>query len=320
MKRSNFAKTVLATCLLGVAAAIAAATSNDCTAPQPTSGSPQYQTETAQAADGVCLRSFAWLPEKGALRGVVVVTHGVRDHALRYEFFATKLSEQGFAVYAQDLRGHAHSGGDRQRFDSMAQLVADTDIVVSRAMQRHPGLPMFVLGHSLGGLVTAAYAESHADKVRGLVLSGAALQPPRSVSSFEIGVARLVGSIAPGLPLQQVADSEFSRDKAVMAKLRSDPLVVRDKLPAASVVAAVNGMDEVRKNVDRLKMPLLILHGTGDKVNPIEGSQALSQTAPSTDKTLKTYPGLYHDLLHEPEYADVERDITAWLSAKTAPK
>ena len=249
-----------------------------------------------------------------------VVTHGIRDHALRYESFARKLTEQGFAVYAQDLRGHAHSGGDRQRFDSIAQMVADTDIVVSRAMRQHPGLPIFVLGHSLGGLVTTAYAESHADKVRGVVLSGAALKPPRSVSGFEIGVARVVGSIAPGLPLQQVDDSEFSRDKAVMAKLKSDPLVVRDKLPAASVVAAVNGMDEVRKNVDRLKMPLLILHGTGDKVNPIEGSQELNQTAPSVDKTLKTYPGLYHDLFNEPEHADVESDIMAWLSAQAAAK
>jgi acylglycerol lipase len=320
MKRSNLAKTVLATCLLGVAAAAAAATSNDCTAPQPTAGGPQYQTETAKAADGVCLRSFTWLPAKGSPRGVVVVTHGIRDHALRYESFATKLTEQGFAVYAQDLRGHAHSGGDRQRFDSMAQLVADTDIVVSRAMQRYPGVPIFVLGHSLGGLVTAAYAESHADKVRGVVLSGAALRPPSSVSAFEIGAARFVGGIAPGLPLQKIDDSEFSRDKAVMAALRSDPLVFRDKLPAASVVAAVNGMDEVRKNVDRLTMPLLILHGTGDKVNPIEGSQALSQTAPSTDKTLKIYPGLYHDLFHEPEHADVERDIMAWLNVHVAAK
>jgi acylglycerol lipase len=318
MKRSSVIKSVLATCLLVVAASAAA--SNDCTTPQPTSGSPQYQTETAQAADSVCLRSFAWLPVKGSPRGVVVVTHGIRDHALRYESFARKLTEQGFAVYAQDLRGHAHSGGDRQRFDSMAQMVADADIVVSRAMRQHPGLPIFVLGHSLGGLITTAYAQSHADKVRGVVLSGAALKPPRSVSGFEIGLARFIGSIAPGLPLQQVDDSEFSRDEAVMAKLKSDPLVVRDKLPAATVVAAVNGMDGVRKNVDRLKMPLLILHGTGDKVNPIEGSQELSQTAPSTDKTLKTYPGLYHDLLHEPEYADVERDIIAWLSAHTAAK
>jgi lysophospholipase len=318
MKRSNVVKSVLASWLLVVAAGAAA--SNDCTTPQPTSGGPQYQTETAQAADGVCLRSFAWLPAKASPRGVVVVTHGIRDHALRYESFARRLTEQGFAVYAHDLRGHAHSGGDRQRFDSMAQMVADTDIVVSRAVRQHPGLPIFVLGHSLGGLITTTYAQSHADKVRGVVLSGAALKPPSSVSGFEIGVARFIGSIAPGLALQQVDDSEFSRDPAVMAKLKSDPLVTRSKLPAATVVAAVNGMDEVRKNVNRLKMPLLILHGTGDKVNPIEGSQELNQTAPSTDKTLKTYPGLYHDLFHEPESADVERDIMAWLSTQTAAK
>ena len=318
MKSSSVVKSMFATCHLLVAAGAAA--SNGCTAPQPTSGSPRYQTETAQAVDGVCLRSFTWQPASGSPRGVVVVTHGIRDHALRYESFARRLTEQGFTVYAQDLRGHAHSGGVRQRFDSMDQMIADTNIVVSRAIRQHPSLPVFVLGHSLGGLIATAYAESHADKVRGVVLSGAALKPPRSVSGFEIGLARFVGSIAPWLPLQQVDDSEFSRDEAVMVKLRSDPLVVRDKLPAASVVAAVNGMGEVRKKVDRLKMPLLILHGTGDKVNPIEGSQELNQAAPSTDKTLKTYPGLYHDLFHEPEHAGVESDIMAWLSARIAAK
>jgi pimeloyl-ACP methyl ester carboxylesterase len=100
---------------------------------------------------------------------VVVITHGIRDHALRYGAFARQLNAQGYAVYAQDLRGHAHSGGQRQRFDSMAQLVADTDLVVEAATRAHPGTPVFAFGHSVGGLVTTQYALAHGGKLKGVV-------------------------------------------------------------------------------------------------------------------------------------------------------
>ena len=308
-------KLSLATVAFALAATAHA--SNECAEVNPSIRKTTFTTKTMVATDGLCLRSFAWQPAQGAVRGVVVVTHGIRDYALRYQRFADQLTKQGFAVLAQDLRGHAHSGGDRQRFDSMARMVEDTDMVVNEAKLRYPNLPVFVYGHSLGGLITTEYALDHADKISGVVLSGAALKRPHSVSSFSAAIARIVAFVAPGLKVVQVDDSEFSRDKDVMAALATDALVSRDKLQAATAAATLNGIADAQQRMGQLKMPLLVMYGTADSVNPIDGSQELIQAAASADKTLKAYPGVYHDMLNEPERDQIAADVIAWLVART---
>ncbi len=297
--------------------ASAAQASNDCKEINPSLRLTAVNSKTMTASDGLCLRSFAWQPTQMPVRGVVVITHGIRDYAVRYQRFAEQLTKQGFAVFAQDLRGHAHSGGDRQRFDSMARMVQDTDMMVNEAKQRYPKVPLYVYGHSLGGLITSAYSLDHADKLSGVILSGAALKRPHSVSGFSAGVAQIVAMVAPGLKVVQVDDSEFSKDKSVMAALASDPLVSRDKLPAATAAATLKAIADVQERMGRLKLPLMVMYGTADSVNPIEGSQAFIQAVASTDKTLKTYPGVYHDMLNEPERDQIAADIIAWLVART---
>ena len=300
-----------------LALASAAQAANDCADINPSIRTTTFTSKTMLASDGLCLRSFAWQPAQMPVRGVVVITHGIRDYAARYQRFAEQLTKQGFAVVAQDLRGHAHSGGERQRFDSMARMVADTDMVVNEAKQRYPKLPLYVYGHSLGGLITANYSLEHADKLSGVILSGAALKRPHSVSGFSAGLAQIVASIAPGLKVVQVDDSEFSKDKSVMAALASDPLISRDKLPAATAAATLKAIADVEQRMGQLKLPLLAMYGTADSVNPIEGSQAFVQAVASKDKTLKTYPGVYHDMLNEPERDQIAADIIAWLLERT---
>lgn len=304
----------LAGLLLGLSACAGAP--KECLAPQAAADHPADRSTTLEAADGTCLRSFAWDPAPKPAGGVVVIVHGIRDYALRYDDFAARLKAAGFAVYAQDLRGHAHSGGARQRFDSMAQMVADVDRLVADAAHRHPGLPVFLYGHSLGGLIASNYALAHGNKLKGLVLSAAALKLPLSVSPIQVSLARLIAGLAPGLPAQAIDDSEFSRDPAVMAKLASDTLIVHDRLPAASVAGAIGGIEAVQAAMESFTLPLLILHGTADKVNPIEGSRELAARARSADKTLKIYDGLYHDLLNEPERDQVASDVLDWIRAR----
>lgn len=312
---SAILKTSLAALALGMASTSHA--SNDCTEVKPGLQTTAFTSKTLVASDALCLRSFVWQPTQTPVRGVVVITHGIRDYALRYQRFAEQLTKQGFAVFAQDLRGHAHSGGERQRFDSMARMVEDTDMIVTYAKQRHPSAPLYVYGHSLGGLITTEYALDHAGKLDGVILSGAALKRPHSVSGFSAAIARLLASVAPGLKVVQVDDSEFSRDKDVMAALATDPLISHDKLPAATAAASLNGIADVQQRMGQLKLPLLVMYGTADSVNPIEGSQALIQAVASTDKTLKTYPGVYHDMLNEPERDQIAADVIAWLLART---
>lgn len=302
--------------MVALALASAAQASNDCADVNASLRTTAFTTKTMQASDGLCLRSFAWQPALMPVRGVVVITHGIRDYALRYQRFAEQLTKQGFAVFAQDLRGHAHSGGDRQRFDSMARMVEDTDMIVNEAKLRYPNLPLYVYGHSLGGLITARYSLDHADKLGGVVLSGAALKRPHSVSSFSAGLAQVVAAVVPGLKVVQVDDSEFSRDKSVMAALAIDPMVSRDKLPAATAAATLSAIADAQQRMGQLKLPLLVIYGTADSVNPVEGSKAFFQAVASADKTMKAYPGVYHDMLNEPERDQIAADIAAWLLAR----
>lgn len=314
----HLVKFSIAITLLATTGYACASNSGACLDMKPGAAPTSFQTETVQASDGVCLRSFTWQPAERPARSVVVIVHGIRDYALRYEDFARQLSQQGFAVFAQDLRGHGYSGGQRQRFDSMPEMVADVDLVVREAQQQYPGVPIFVYGHSLGGLITTEYALAHGDKLNGVILSGAALKRPLSVSRFKVGLARVVAAIAPDAHVVAVDDHEFSRDPTVMATLANDPLISHQKLPAISAVAGIDGMEDAQENMDQLKLPLLILYGTADKVNPVEGSQALFSGVGSHDKTLKPYKGLYHDLMHEPEHDQVAGDVIAWLNAHTA--
>ena len=317
LKTSLYAIAKISMAVAAFSLASAAQASNDCADVKASIRTTAFTTKTMLANDGLCLRSFAWQPAQSPVRGVVVITHGIRDYAVRYQRFAEQLTKQGFAVFAQDLRGHAHSGGDRQRFDSMARMVEDTDMIVNVAKQSYPKVPLFVYGHSLGGLITSRYSLDHADKLSGVILSGAALKRPHSVSGFSAGLAQIVASVAPGLKVVQVDDSEFSKDKSVMAALASDPLVSRDKLPAATAAATLKAIADVQQRMGQLKLPLMVMYGTADSVNPIEGSQAFVQAVASTDKTLKTYPGVYHDMLNEPERDQISADIIAWLLART---
>lgn len=271
-------------------------------------------TSVAIAADGTCLRAFSWVPQQAPVRAVVVITHGIRDYALRYDQFARQLNAQGYAVFAQDLRGHAYSGGERQRFDSMPQLVADMALVVEQARKQFPAAPLFLYGHSLGGLITTEYVIANPGQARGLVLSGAALQRPASVSGASVAAARAIAAIAPGFNAVAVDDHEFSRDPAVMAALGADPLISHDKLPAITAVVSIDGMLDVQKRASTLKTPMLVMYGTADKVNPIAGSHALMTASGSADKTMKPFTGLYHDMLHEPERDQVAATVIDWIN------
>lgn len=265
-----------------------------------------------KAPDLTCLQGYQWRPA-AAPRGVVVIVHGIRDHALRYRALADALTEQGLVVFAQDMRGHGRSGGDRQRFDSLEQLVGDTDLLVSAARSQYPGLRLFMYGHSLGGLITTEYALAHPDRVDGVILSGAALRLLPGVGALDRTAARFFSVVAPGLQAQEVDDSEFVREAASKAELAQDPLVDHGNLPAASAGAVVNALDTLPGRLAEPKMPLLIMHGTVDKATNAEGSKALYAQAASPDKTLKLWDGLYHDLLHEPEREQVIRTTVAWI-------
>lgn len=266
------------------------------------------------AADGTCLESYTWANEKEA-RGVVVVVHGIRDHALRYEPLARSLTAAGFVVAAQDMRGHGRSGGHRQRFDSMEQLVADLEPVVEAARTANPGKPVFLYGHSLGGLIATTYATKHQGQLAGLILSGPALKLLPTVTSGELGAARFFGSVLPNLAAQPVDDSTFVTSPEAKAELAADPLVSHENLPARSAKAAIEGIDAIAASMETLTVPMLVMHASEDKATNPDGSRELVAKARSTDKTLRIWEGQNHDLLHEAVAPQVIDTTVRWIEA-----
>ncbi len=269
------------------------------------------------AADGNCLQGYEWKPAGGAVRGAVVVVHGIHDHARRYDGLARALNEAGVVVYAQDHSGHSTSGGARQRVDSMAQLRGDVDLAVQEAGRRNPGVPVFMHGHSMGGLVAAGYAiEQGGRKLAGVVVSSAALKLPASASGAARAIVGTIATLAPGLGLEAVDEGQVVRDAEARRRMAGDAVLSREKVPARTVAAILGGVVEIGPRMEAMMVPLLVLHGEADRVTEPEGSRALARRAGSADKAIRLYPGALHDLLHEPEGGEVVREIVGFVVAR----
>ncbi|MEQ1570540.1 MAG: lysophospholipase [Myxococcota bacterium] len=267
------------------------------------------------ASDGTCLAGYDW-PTPGEPRAVVVVVHGIKDYASRYDGLAEVMVQRDLVVVAADLRGHGSSGGHRQRFDSLDQLLADLDLVVDKARSEHPGVPVFVYGHSLGGLITTEYALAHPKELAGIVLSGAALKLAPEVTGGQVAAAKLFGAILPNLPAQPVDETVFVSTDAARAQFLADPRIDHTKLPAGSARAALLGLEDVSGRYAEVTVPMLVMHGGADVVTPIDGSRALVAASQSPDKTLKIWDGQFHDLMHEPAAAEVAAFAAEWIAAR----
>jgi alpha-beta hydrolase superfamily lysophospholipase len=242
---------------------------------------------------------------------VLVIVHGLKDHGSRYATFANGLASDGVSVYAADLRGHAHSDGMRVYIDTFDQYLGDLDTFLAFVHAREPGKPVFLMGHSMGGTITTLYAMLGKQPIAGLILSAAALRA--NVGFFKSFGTSLAAGLGPRGGVFQLDLNDFSRDPDVVAAGFSDPLIYQGPAPARTAKRLLGAIDQIDQHMEDVATPLLILHGTLDRVTPPEASQELYQRASSEDKTLKLYDGLFHDLLHEPEKDRVIRDITAWI-------
>lgn len=272
-----------------------------------------FQTYRTNSADGNCLQGYAWAPAEGAPRAVVVVVHGLGDHARRYGVLAQALNAQGVAVLAQDHRGHAGSGGARQRIDSIEQAAADVELGMREAARRWPGVRQVLHGHSFGGLLVTHVAATTAQPLAGVIVSSAALQRPAGVSDGQVVVVRAVSALAPSLGLDPLDPTAVVREPAAQAALADDPLIARGKLPARTIATLLTGVDAIQPKLAAVRQPLLVLHGGADTLTPPAGSRALHERAASAEKTLRLYDAARHDLLHEPESGAVTQEIVAFV-------
>ncbi|WP_420845735.1 lysophospholipase [Mycobacterium timonense] len=256
-----------------------------------------------------------WMPEV-APRAVLVLSHGFGEHARRYDHVARRFGAAGLVTYALDHRGHGRSGGKRVLVRDIHEYTTDFDTLVGIATREHHGLKCIVVGHSMGGGIVFAYGVERPDNYDLMVLSGPAVAAQDQVSPLLALAAKVLGGIVPGLPAQELDADAVSRDPEVVAAYRSDPLVYHGKVPAGVGRALLQVGETMPERAPALTAPLLVVHGSDDRLIPVAGSRRLVECVGSADVELKVYPGLYHEVFNEPEREQVLDDVVGWITAR----
>lgn len=266
---------------------------------------------------GLSLFVRSWHPSAPA-RGVLVMCHGFNSHSGYYEWAAEQVVATGLAVYALDLHGRGQSDGERFYLEQISDYVHDVHAVVSLARSRHAARPVFLLGHSAGGVVSCVYALEHQRDLAGLICESFAFQVP--APDFALAALRGLSHLAPHAHVLRLKNEDFSRDPAVVASLNADPLIANEVQPTRTVAELARADERLGREFPLITLPILILHGTADKVTRPSGSRVFFEAAGSQDKTLKLYEGHAHDLLNDYGKDDVLADIQAWIDSRVTLK
>jgi alpha-beta hydrolase superfamily lysophospholipase len=275
---------------------------------------------TVRTRDGVELILHHWPADgDGPPRATVALVHGLAEHAGRYAEIARRLNAARIALFAVDLRGHGQSPGARAWVEQFDEYLLDTEALLDVAAQG--GGPLFLMGHSMGGTISALYAvERLGDKgpaIAGLILSSAALVPGRDVPRVLIALSRIISRLLPRLPTMKVDATWLSRDPDAVAANRADPLVHHGGIPARTGAGILEAMNRIERRRANLRLPVLVFHGTADKLTEPEGSREFSKHVGSTDRTLVLHEGSYHETMNDLDQMRVIDGLIAWILARS---
>jgi len=270
--------------------------------------------ETFSGVGGLEIFFRSWQPAAEA-RGVVVLVHGFNSHSGYYGWAAEQLLGHGYAVLAIDHRGRGRSEGERFFVEKVGDYVEDVHSLVKIAKKREPGKPVFVLGHSAGGVISCVYALEHQAELSGLICESFAFR----VYAPDLALTAVKGlsHLAPHAHVLKLPNQFFSRDPKVVELMNADPLIKDEVQPSLTVAEMARADERLAREFPKITLPVLILHGSDDKVTKPSGSQTFYDNAGSADKSLKLYPGHYHDLLNDEGRPLVMADILDWLEAHT---
>ena len=255
-----------------------------------------------------------WLPEKDP-KAVLLIVHGLAEHSGRYMNLVNHFVPLGYAIYGVDHIGHGKSDGLRvyvERFEDFTDTLKDFSHMI-RDWQ--PKKPIFLIGHSMGGLISSIFLLDHQDELSGAVLSGPSVKVP-DMSSVTILAGKLFSTLMPKLGLLALEADGVSRDPAVVQAYLNDPLVYTGKITARLAAELLKAMKRAEVDASKITLPILIAQGSEDRLVDPDGAQMLHDTVGSVDKTLKIYDGLYHEIFNEPEHQKVLGDVEAWLESR----
>ena len=268
-----------------------------------------------QWLDGTGGRIFTrhW-PSEGSTKASLVICHGVNSHGGQYVRAAEDFASRGFAVTALDLRGRGKSDGERFYVEHIDDYVSDLSLTIEHARSQNPDRPVFLLGHSAGGVTSTTYALDYQDRIAGLICESFAFRV--FAPNFALKLLEGASHIAPHAHVLKLKMEDFSRDPDWVAELEADPLTKDEVQPIATVAAFARAGERFEREFGRITLPVLIMHGTEDKATRPDGSQQFFDEAGSSDKTLKFYKGHYHDLLNDFGKEGVIDDIVGWIEAR----
>lgn len=269
--------------------------------------------ETVESMGGLKIFFRSWRPS-GKARALVIIVPGFNAHSGYYTWVAEKLTALGMTVYAVDLRGRGKSDGERFFVDRFEDYVNDVEAVVRVAREGNSGLPLFVLGHSAGGVVSCLYTLDHQSEMAGLISESFAYEIP--APDFALAVFKGLGHVAPHAHILHLPNERFSRDPQVVEVMNADPLIAHETQPTQTMAALVRAEERIKSGLAQITLPVLILHGALDKNTKPSGSQHFYDTVASKDKTLKLYEGGFHDLLNDIDKEAVMVEITNWITAR----
>jgi alpha-beta hydrolase superfamily lysophospholipase len=256
-----------------------------------------------------------WEPET-APRAVLLLAHGGGEYSGRYQALAEFFAGNDYAVAALDHNGHGYSDGTPGHVSSFEDYLFDLRLFRKRVAGRFAGVPMYLLGHSMGGLIGSLYLLRNQAEFQGAILSGPLIKTELTPGLIQVLLIRLLAVLAPRLGVLQLNANGVSRDPREVKKYTEDPLVLHGKMSARMLRELFAGMKAIQAEAARITLPILILHGGEDVMTSPEGSRFLHEHVSSRDKTLKIYPGLYHEIFNEPERAEVLDDMLNWCEAR----
>ncbi|XP_073327075.1 monoglyceride lipase isoform X1 [Pagrus major] len=281
-------------------------------------GVPYTDLQHIVNADGLHLFCRYWEPADPP-RALVFIAHGAGEHCGPYDEIAQRLKELSLLVFAHDHVGHGQSEGDRMNIKDFQVYIRDSLQHVDLMKTRHPDLPVFIVGHSMGGAISILTACERPSDFAGVVLIAPMVQMnPDSATPFKVFLAKVLNHMLPSLTLGSIESKWVSRDKKQVEAYDTDDLNFHGGMRVSFGMQLMGAAARIEREIPSISWPFLLLHGDADKLCDIRGSRMMHENAPSSDKKLKVYEGGYHALHHDlPEVAEsVLKEVTTWITER----
>ena len=275
----------------------------------------EHKEGTFKGVKNLDIYHRCWLPSAEP-RAVLLVVHGWAEHSGRYMNLVEHFVPGGYAICALDHRGHGRSEGKRGYVERFPDYLCDLKTFFDLVRAEYSGRKIFLVGHSMGGTVATAYAVQYQHEFNGLLLSGAGLKLDSSLSSALIPFAWLLSRLLPKMGIMVLDASAICQDPEVVDAYVNDPLVYRGKISCRFGAEMLQTLRKLPSEVRKISLPILIMHGTADRLCDPSGSRMLYERVGSEDKTLKLYDGFHHEIFNEPGRRQVMEDMEAWLEAR----